>query len=69
MFFRFYLGWSLKLVAQKYLFIAISFYQNIFLSQYLFIAISFYQNIVSHVNKALEFKTFQYESKSVYSLG
>jgi len=32
-------------MAQNYLFIAISFYRNIFLSQYLFIAIFFYQNI------------------------
>ena len=41
---RAYLGQK-KPVAQKYIFIAISFYCNIFLLQYLFIAISFYRNI------------------------
>ncbi len=43
MFFRAYLGWSLKHVAQNYLFIAISFY--------LFIAILCAK--MSRVNKAL----------------
>jgi hypothetical protein len=38
-------------MAQEYLFIAISFYRNIFLSQYLFIAILCAK--MSRVNKAL----------------
>jgi hypothetical protein len=58
---------TLKFMAQKYLFIAMYFYRNVFLSQCIFIAMYFYRNVflsqcifiailcvkMSHVNKAL----------------